>query len=68
MTPEAALLLLATSDATLFVFLRRNGTVKEAEKQEFSLSGCNNPPFLRFSRYSSLFTVATNDADGGMNK
>lgn len=48
---EAALPPLATAASTVFVFPWRDGTVKVAEKPEFTLSGCNNPLFSRFSQY-----------------
>lgn len=56
---------LATSAATVSLC---DWTVKEAEKPEFTLLGHNNPLFLCFSWYSALFTIATNDADEGINK
>lgn len=40
---------------SVFVFLWRDRTLKEAEQPEFTLSGCNNPLFSLFSRYSAVY-------------
>lgn len=65
---EAAPPPLATAASTVFVFLWRDGTAKEAEKPQFPLSAFNNPPFSRSSRYSAVYFCGSQYRWRGMNK